>query len=48
MEPECEEISGSSSSEDCCEVCGEYGDMICCDTCPKVYHTECLKMSDVP
>ncbi|CAD8044633.1 unnamed protein product [Paramecium primaurelia] len=34
--------------EDKCKSCGKGGKLICCDTCPKVFHTKCLGLKEVP
>jgi hypothetical protein len=33
-----------------CEVCKLGGDVVCCDICPRVYHLDCINMteSDLP
>ncbi|CAD8043168.1 unnamed protein product [Paramecium primaurelia] len=37
-----------SKWDDKCKKCGLGGKVICCDTCPKVFHTKCLGLKEVP
>ncbi|KAH7690559.1 Histone acetyltransferase protein [Dioscorea alata] len=38
----------TSDTDDLCNICEDGGDLLICDLCPRVFHKECVGLSEIP